>query len=522
MNARAMWPRPWKLLASHGGDARPLAGGQSLVPLLNFRLARPAVLVDLNRIEALARITVEDGALRLGAMARQASVETDARVARGWPLLTEAIGHIAHPQIRNRGTVGGSLAHNDPAAELPAVMLALDAGDERAGPARSADHRGRVTSSQGRWRRRSHPTSCSPRSAVPALPEGTGWGFQEAARRQGDFALVAVAVLLRPTGSGQVDARVVVTGTGGGPVRMRSAEAVLTERGTDGERPGEAVGNAAAEACDAADDPHAPAWYRQKTRGGAHPPGLPRGGDADGALKMAGHERSVRVTINGEAYERRVEPRLLLSDFIRHEAGLTGTHVGCEHGVCGACTVLLDGQAGALLPDVRGAGGRRLLGDGGIACRWRDAAPAAGSLPPRARVAVRLLHARYSDDAQALPRRPIRRRPTQRFAVRSRAISAAVPATSRSWRLFVGPRQCCEAKTHDHAADRGACGAAGGRASAHRAGALHRRHPPAGHAARGGAPQPPRQGALHGHRGVRRARARRCTRGHHPRGPGLS
>ena len=252
-----------ELLASHGGDARPLAGGQSLVPLLNFRLARPAVLVDLNRIEALARITVEDGALRLGAMARQASVETDARVARGWPLLTEAIGHIAHPQIRNRGTVGGSLAHNDPAAELPAVMLALDAENERAGPARSADHRGAVTSSPARWRRRSAPDELLTEIAVPALPEGTGWGFQEAARRQGDFALVAVAVLLRPTGSGQIDARVVVTGTGGGPVRMRSAEAVLTERGTDGEA-GEAVGNAAAEACDAADDPHAPAWYRQK------------------------------------------------------------------------------------------------------------------------------------------------------------------------------------------------------------------------------------------------------------------
>ena len=102
------------LLAAHGADARPLAGGQSLVPLLNFRLARPSVLVDLNRIEALGRIAETDGALRIGAMARQAAVEADRDVAHGWPLLTEAIGHIAHPQIRNRGTVGGSLAHNDP------------------------------------------------------------------------------------------------------------------------------------------------------------------------------------------------------------------------------------------------------------------------------------------------------------------------------------------------------------------------------------------------------------------------
>ena len=253
-----------ELLASHGGDARPLAGGQSLVPLLNFRLARPAVLVDLNRIEALARITVEDGALRLGAMARQASVETDARVARGWPLLTEAIGHIAHPQIRNRGTVGGSLAHNDPAAELPAVMLALNAEISAQAP------QGQRTIPAGDFFAGTMETSLAPDELlteirVPALPEGAGWGFQEAARRQGDFALVAVAILLRPSddGAGGLDARVVVTGTGDGPVRMRSAEAVLTERGTHGDAC-EAAGNAAAEACDAADDPHAPAWYRQK------------------------------------------------------------------------------------------------------------------------------------------------------------------------------------------------------------------------------------------------------------------
>ena len=250
------------LLAAHGGDARPLAGGQSLVPLLNFRLARPAVLVDINRIEALGRIRVSDGVLCIGAMARQAAVEADPDVARGWPLLTESIGHIAHPQIRNRGTVGGSLAHNDPAAELPAVMLALNAEISAQAP------QGQRTIPAGDFFAGTMETSLAPDEllteiAVPALPEGTGWGFREAARRQGDFALVAVAILLRPTGSGQIDARVVVTGTGDGPVRMRSAEAVLTERGTHGDAC-EAVGNAAAEACDAADDPHAPAWYRQK------------------------------------------------------------------------------------------------------------------------------------------------------------------------------------------------------------------------------------------------------------------
>ena len=250
------------LLAAHGGDARPLAGGQSLVPLLNFRLARPAVLVDLNRIAGLTRITVGDGTLRIGAMVRQAAVETDPDVARGWPILPEVIGHIAHPQIRNRGTVGGSLAHNDPAAELPAVMLALDARMIARGP------QGERTIAARDFFAGTMETALAPDELlteirVPGLPERTGWGFQEAARRQGDFALVAVVVLLRPAGAGQIDARVVVTGTGDGPSRMPEAEALLAERGTDGDAC-EAAGNAAAEACEPADDPHAPAWYRQK------------------------------------------------------------------------------------------------------------------------------------------------------------------------------------------------------------------------------------------------------------------
>src|SRR2546429_7987641 len=111
------------LLARHGGDAKPLAGGQSLIPAMNFRLARPAVLVDLNRITALAGIRGSADGLRIGAMTRQRAVERDATVARDAPLVAEALPHVAHPQIRTRGTVGGSLAHADPAAELPAVMV---------------------------------------------------------------------------------------------------------------------------------------------------------------------------------------------------------------------------------------------------------------------------------------------------------------------------------------------------------------------------------------------------------------
>src|SRR5947199_5207606 len=115
------------LLSEHGGDAKPLAGGQSLIPAMNFRLARPAVLVDLNRIAALAYVRPESGGVAIGAMTRQRTVERSEVVARAAPLLAEAMPSIAHPQIRNRGTVGGSIAHADPSAELPAVMLALDA-----------------------------------------------------------------------------------------------------------------------------------------------------------------------------------------------------------------------------------------------------------------------------------------------------------------------------------------------------------------------------------------------------------
>jgi len=250
------------LLAAHKADARPLAGGQSLVPLLNFRLARPAVLIDLNRIVALDHVTVEDGALRIGAMARQAAVEIDPAVARGWPVLPAVIDQIAHPQIRNRGTIGGSLAHNDPAAELPAAMLALDAEMVAEGPG------GRRIVAAGDFFAGTMETALADDELlteirVPALPEGTGWGFHEAARRQGDFALAAACVLLWPADDGAIHARVVVTGTGDGPARMRAAEAVLTERGTDSDAC-EAAADAAARASEPADDPHAPAWYRRK------------------------------------------------------------------------------------------------------------------------------------------------------------------------------------------------------------------------------------------------------------------
>src|SRR5213078_3577123 len=156
------------LLAEHGGDAKPLAGGQSLLPAMNFRLARPAVLVDLNRISELAYVRAESG-VAIGAMTRQRVVERSDVVARAAPLLAEALPSIAHPQIRNRGTVGGSIAHADPSAELPAVVLALEARFRRRAPPASA-RSPRLSFSRACSRPRSRPASCSSKSRCHRSP----------------------------------------------------------------------------------------------------------------------------------------------------------------------------------------------------------------------------------------------------------------------------------------------------------------------------------------------------------------
>jgi carbon-monoxide dehydrogenase medium subunit len=182
--------------ASRGVDFKLLAGGQSLLPVMNFRLAQPAALIDLNRVAELDFLRTDaDGSLRIGAMTRQRRLERDPQVARHAPLLAEALPWVAHPQIRNRGTLGGSLAHADPAAELPAVTLALDA-------------RYRLLSSRGeRWLEAKQFFSGLFSTALEAgeilveiaLPrlaqrtQRTGWAFLEVARRHGDYAQVGVA-----------------------------------------------------------------------------------------------------------------------------------------------------------------------------------------------------------------------------------------------------------------------------------------------------------------------------------------
>lgn len=261
------------LLARYADDAKVLAGGQSLVPLLNFRLARPEHLVDIGRIEALTRVRTESparagqapGTVTLGAAVCQAHAERSPDVAGCVPLLAAALPHIAHPPIRNRGTIGGSLAHADPAAELPAVAVALDAVFT------AASTRGQREIPAPEFFRTYLTTALEPDELLtavrfPCAAEETGAAFREVARRRGDFALVGVAAQLTITGGVVADARVCVSGVADVPCRCVAAEAVLA-----GALPGPAVFAAAAdavrEAVTPADDLHATAAYRTGVAG---------------------------------------------------------------------------------------------------------------------------------------------------------------------------------------------------------------------------------------------------------------
>jgi carbon-monoxide dehydrogenase medium subunit len=210
-------------LAEHGEDAKVLAGGQSLIPLLSLRLARPTALVDLNGVAELASIDV-NGMTAIGAMTRHRAVERSAEVDRHVPLLAAAIPFIGHAAIRTRGTIGGSLAHADPAAELPAVALALDATFE----ARST--RGTRTMSAaeffvGYFTTALEPDEILTQVTFPNAAPGTGVSVQEMARRHGDFAMVAAAASVAPSG----EARIVLINVSDRPVRAHEAEAAMKE-----------------------------------------------------------------------------------------------------------------------------------------------------------------------------------------------------------------------------------------------------------------------------------------------------
>jgi carbon-monoxide dehydrogenase medium subunit len=253
------------LLAEHGDEAKPLAGGQSLVPLLALRLARSEHLVDLERVAGLGGVEAAHDAVTVGAMVRQADAEHDGDVARLAPLVARALPFIGHFQIRNRGTVGGSLAHADPASELPAVALALDAELTVVGPAGART----VAADRffvDRWTTALAADELLVGVRFPRWPGPCGFVIDEVARRHGDFAMVGVAGALGLGGDGRVDrARLALFGVAATPVRAPAAEAALVGRSL-GDLDADArreIGRLATGELVPPDDVHATAEYRR-------------------------------------------------------------------------------------------------------------------------------------------------------------------------------------------------------------------------------------------------------------------
>jgi carbon-monoxide dehydrogenase medium subunit len=210
-----------------GSEAKFLAGGQSLVPAMNFRIAQPALLIDLNRIPDLDHIRRQTDGLHLGAMARQRALEFDPQVAEAAPLLAEAVPFIAHPQIRNRGTVGGSLVHADPAAELPVLAVALGARLR----ARSTDGERWIAADeffQGMFTTALAPQEMLVEIVIPPREDHSGSCFLEFSRRRGDYALMGLAVVVRLDPAGVcLGARLVYLNAGDGPLAAPQAAAML-------------------------------------------------------------------------------------------------------------------------------------------------------------------------------------------------------------------------------------------------------------------------------------------------------
>ena len=258
-------PEAVELLASHD-DAKAIAGGQSLVPMLAFRLAQPSLLVDLRKLADLRGIRISDAGVTLGAMVRWRDIEDDERLETAHPLLKAAISHVAHYQIRNRGTVGGSIAHADPAAEMPGIAMTCDAeiavvGKSGAHVIQAADF------FQGALTTALTTDEIIVEIRLPAWPAGRRWGFQEFARRRGDFAMAAAAVFYDQDERGKArNAHVGVIGVGDRPLRLTAVEDLLN---------GESIDEATIAKADAAtsaavepqDDIHASAAYRRSLVG---------------------------------------------------------------------------------------------------------------------------------------------------------------------------------------------------------------------------------------------------------------
>nr|XP_061811790.1 6-hydroxypseudooxynicotine dehydrogenase complex subunit alpha-like [Nerophis lumbriciformis] len=253
------------LLAEHGDAAKPLAGGQSLVPAMSFRLAQPGTLIDLNRLDELSGIEpTAAGGLKIGAMTRHSAAEHSGLIAERAPLLHQVMPWIAHPQIRNRGTVGGSLAHADPAAELPAVMLALGARFHL-----QSQIGQRVVAAEdfytSLFETAMEPGELLTAIELPPTPVGACSAFSEFARRHGDYALVGVAVqLIRAPDGTLTDAKLCYLSVGDTPIEAKTAQAMLTGQQPSRELFEAAAATAASLDIDPPGDIHASVAYRRQ------------------------------------------------------------------------------------------------------------------------------------------------------------------------------------------------------------------------------------------------------------------
>jgi carbon-monoxide dehydrogenase medium subunit len=253
------------LLEELRDQARVLAGGQSLVPLMNFRLARPAHLIDINPIDTLDYVRIDDGTVAVGARTRQSTLERSREAAEHAPLLVEAIRLVGHPPIRHRGTVGGCLAHADPAAELPAVAAAAD-GEIVLASVRGSRTLPAVDFFQGPFTTALAADELLTELRLPAWPTGTGYAFHEFSRTHGNFAVVGAAVLVHMHG-GRIDrTAIALCGVAGAPVRARAAEQRLLNTAAEEEALDSAAEAATAD-LDPPSDIHGTAAFRRKVAG---------------------------------------------------------------------------------------------------------------------------------------------------------------------------------------------------------------------------------------------------------------
>ncbi len=344
-------------------EAKPIAGGQSLMPLLAMRIVRPVLLVDLLALPELSGLTWSRSGLTVGSMRRQRTIEIDPKIHTRLPLLGEAIRHIGHPQVRSRGTVGGSIAHLDPTSELPAVALLLGAVVEIATPT------GRRATPFEEFVLGPFTPALGHDEIVVALefpvPRGDPrWAFHEIARRPGDLALALAGGIV-----GEDGPRIVVGAVGDIPRRLRFLERALAagevhpgeerdaaraalagieifgnpiDGSADHRRSLAEVAVARVVADLVLPDQSSTPRHRIRSRSTSQASG-PVAVPLSQTEVAAGEHALVRLTVNDSSVTILATPRTSLADVLRHDLLLHGTHVGCEHGVCGACTVILDG-----------------------------------------------------------------------------------------------------------------------------------------------------------------------------------